>query len=78
MQKKYCTFQILYYICIVKLLKNCFDISLVTLAIIISWVEFGTLQGVGAGTVVAAVLVGRFVHLYESRLSFFDRWKVEA
>ena len=30
------------------------------------------------GTVVAAVLVGRFVHLYESRLSFFDRWKVEA
>ena len=47
-------------------------------AIIISWVEFGTLQGVGAGTVVAAVLVGRFVHLYESRLSFFDRWKVEA
>ena len=50
----------------------------VTLAIIISWVEFGTLQGVGAGTVVAAVLVGRFVHLYESRLSFFDRWKVEA
>ena len=61
-----------------SLIKNCFDISLVTLAIIISWVEFGTLQGVGAGTVVAAVLVGRFVHLYESRLSFFDRWKVEA
>ena len=63
---------------VVSLIKNCFDISLVTLAIIISWVEFGTLQGVGAGTVVAAVLVGRFVHLYESRLSFFDRWKVEA
>ena len=61
-----------------SLIKNCFDISLVTLAIIISWGEFGTLQGVGAGTVVAAVLVGRFVHLYESRLSFFDRWKVEA
>ena len=61
-----------------SLIKNCFDISLVTLAIIISWVEFGTLQGVGAGTVVAAVLVGRFVHLYESRLIFFDRWKVEA
>ena len=38
-----------------SLIKNCFDISLVTLAIIISWVEFGTLQGVGAGTVVAAV-----------------------
>ena len=61
-----------------SLIKNCFDISLVILAIIISWLEFGTLQGVGAGTVVAAVLVGRFVHLYESRLSFFDRWKVEA
>ena len=61
-----------------SLIKNCFDISLVLLSrLFTSWMEFGTLQS-GAGTVVAAVLVGRFVHLYESRLSFFDRWKVEA
>lgn len=59
-------------------IKNCFDITLVTIAIIISWNQFGILKGVGAGTVVAAVLVGRCVHLYENRLRFFDRWKVEA
>ncbi len=59
-------------------IKNCFDITLVTIAIIISWNQFGILKGVGVGTVVAAVLVGRCVHLYENRLRFFDRWKVEA
>lgn len=61
-----------------SLIKNCFDLTLVTLAIAISWLAFGTLKGVGAGTVVAAVLVGRCVHFYESRLHFFDRWKINA
>ena len=61
-----------------SLIKNCFDITLVTVAVAISLLEFGTLKGVGAGTVVAAVLVGRCVHLYESRLLFFDKWKVDA
>lgn len=61
-----------------SLIKNCFDITLVTVAVAISLLEFGTLKGVGAGTVVAAVLVGRCVHLYESRLRFFDKWKVDV
>lgn len=61
-----------------SLIKNCFDITLVVVAVAISLLEFGALKGVGEGTVVAAVLVGRCVHLYENRLRFFDKWKVEA
>lgn len=59
-------------------LKNCFDITLVTISIIISLFEFGTLRGVGFGTIAAAVLVGRTVYLCENYLHFFDRWKVKA
>lgn len=61
-----------------SLIKNCFDISLVTLAIIIAFMEFGGLHGVGLGTVAAAVLAGRIIYLYETYLHFFDKWKVKA
>ncbi len=59
-----------------SLLKNCFDILLVLISAIIAAVNFGTLRGVGAGTLTAAVLTGRMVYVYEKRLHFFDRWKV--
>ena len=61
-----------------SLIKNCFDISLVTLAIIIAFMEFSGLYGVGLGTVAAAVLAGRIIYLYETYLHFFDKWKVKA
>ncbi len=61
-----------------SLLKNCFDLSLVSISIAISLWEFGGLRGVGAGTVAAAVLVGRMVYLYEKYLHFFDKWKVKS
>lgn len=60
-----------------SLIKNCFDISLVLISIIISIYEFGTLSGVGIGTIAGAVLVGRMVALYQNKLKFFDRWSVE-
>lgn len=59
-------------------LKNCFDITLVSISVIISLFEFGALRGVGLGTIAAAVLVGRMVYLYETYLHFFDKWKVKA
>ncbi len=61
-----------------SLIKNCFDISLVTLAVIIAFMEFGGLHGVGLGTVAAAVLAGRIIYLYETYLHFFDKWKVKS
>lgn len=61
-----------------SVIKNCFDLSLVTISLIISFTEFGRMQGVGVGTIAAAVLVGRFVQLYESKLHFFDKWVVQA
>lgn len=61
-----------------SLIKNCFDLTLVLIAVVLSWSEYSALRGVGAGTIVAAVLVGRCVHLYESRLHFFDKWKLNA
>ncbi|MBQ9764136.1 MAG: hypothetical protein IJV92_07255 [Phascolarctobacterium sp.] len=57
-------------------IKNCFDISLVLISIIISIYEFGALNGVGIGTIAGAVLVGRMVALYQKQLKFFDRWSV--
>ncbi|EOS60227.1 hypothetical protein C815_01607 [Firmicutes bacterium M10-2] len=44
-------------------IKNCFDLSLMLISGILSIVCFGSFQGVGAGTIMAAVLVGRFVAL---------------
>lgn len=58
-----------------SLWKNAFDITLVIISISISLWNFGTLRGIGAGTVAAAILVGRIVHLFELKLHFFDRWK---
>lgn len=58
------------------LIKNCFDITLVIISLIISFAEFGEMRGVGIGTIAAAILVGRFVQLLDSRLTFFNKWKV--
>lgn len=50
------------------LLKNCFDIGLVSISVIISYAVFGELHGVGAGTVASAILVGRIIRTYEKRI----------
>lgn len=61
-----------------SLLKNCFDLTLVAISIAIAFCEFGQLKGIGAGTVTAAILVGRCVYAFEKTLHIFDRWKVDA
>lgn len=54
--------------------KNCFDITLVIISSTISMLEFGMLKGVGPGTIAAAILVGRWVQLYNNRLTFINRY----
>lgn len=61
-----------------SLIKNCFDITLVAISIAISILGFGVLKGIGIGTIAAAILVGRTVHLIEKHIHFFDRWQVRA
>ncbi|MFA6872542.1 MAG: cytidylate kinase family protein [Bacteroidaceae bacterium] len=52
--------------------KVCFDSSLVTIGIISSFIMLHNLQGIREGTVVAAVLVGTFVRLFNRKLAFVD------
>ena len=44
--------------------KICFDTTLVVIACILSFIFFGYLNGLGVGTIVAALVVGRFCNLY--------------
>lgn len=49
-------------------IKTVFDSTLVASAVILSFVFFGTLVGVGVGTMLTALTVGRFVNLFNSKL----------
>lgn len=51
-----------------------FDISLVLLSCVMSFVFMSELRGVREGTVVAALLVGPIVHLISPYYRVFDRW----
>ena len=55
--------------------KNAFDISLVIVSVVMSVYNFGFLKGVGLGTIVAAIGVGRCVQFYMNHFHFIDKWK---
>lgn len=57
-----------------SVVKNCFDVALVIISSLISLYEFGMLKGVGAGTIAAAILVGRWVQLYNNHFSFINKY----
>lgn len=60
-----------------SIIKNCLDCSLVAISLVLSFMQFGEMRGVGVGTIVAAILVGRWVQFYSNHLHCFDKWKVE-
>lgn len=45
--------------------KIYFDVSLVLLAVIISFVAFGSLQGIREGTVISALIVGPLIKMFQ-------------
>ena len=51
-----------------------FDITLLTIACILSLVFLSDIQGVREGTVVSALLVGPIVHFVSPTYRIFDRW----
>lgn len=50
--------------------KVLFDVSLVILAVVASWLLFGNIIGVGEGTIAAALLTGALVRLYNEKLDW--------
>ncbi|WP_236024531.1 YczE/YyaS/YitT family protein [Bifidobacterium pluvialisilvae] len=50
--------------------KVCFDVSLIVLSSVMSFVFFGRLNGVGVGTVIAAVITGQIVNFFNRRVRF--------
>ena len=54
--------------------KLCFDVSLVLLACLMSWLALSRIDGVREGTVVAAVVVGPVIHAVSPWLRVLDRW----
>lgn len=48
--------------------KVAFDTSLVAIAAVLSFLFFGGLNGIGLGTLVSALIVGRFVNLFNAHV----------
>lgn len=49
--------------------KNIFDAALTSIGLLLCFLFFGRLNGIGVGTILAAVLVGRFVALFKAMLA---------
>lgn len=48
--------------------KVYFDVTLIAIAVVLSFLFFGKLNGIGVGTVISALTVGRFVNIVNRRL----------
>lgn len=58
--------------------KICFDVTLVATAIVISFIFFHGLNGLGLGTIVSAIAVGMFVKIFNKLFKPFERWLDQA
>jgi len=52
-------------------MKNLFDLTMVVLAVVLGFAFRGCLMGVGIGTVISALLIGRVVKVLEGRIAPF-------
>ena len=50
-------------------IKIYFDVTLIIIACILSFIFFGELNGIGLGTIVSALIVGRFINLVNRHLN---------
>ncbi len=53
--------------------KVAFDTTLVTIAVVLSFIFFGALRGLGLGTIVSALAVGRLCNLFNLHLPLIAR-----
>ena len=54
-------------------IKVCFDVTLMSTSVILSFLFFHQLNGIREGTVISAVLVGLIVKLYHRKLTFINK-----
>lgn len=52
----------------VKFVKTSFDLSCVVLAIVFGMIFLGNIEGIGLGTLICALLTGKFVAIFSQRL----------
>lgn len=53
--------------------KIVFDVSLIAIAVVLSFVFFGSLRGVGLGTVISALCVGSIINVINRTFAFPER-----
>lgn len=51
-------------------IKIYFDVTLIIIACILSFIFFGELNGIGLGTIISALIVGRFINLVNRHFKF--------
>lgn len=60
------------------IVKVCFDVTLVLLAVLCSWAMSGRIEGVREGTVIAALITGPFVRFMMPYLVFIRHWLADS
>ncbi|HIU58389.1 MAG TPA: YitT family protein [Candidatus Ornithomonoglobus merdipullorum] len=54
-------------------IKICFDVSLMLIAAILSLIISGGIDGLGLGTIISALVVGKFVNIFNKRMPLIPR-----
>lgn len=58
--------------------KVAFDVSLIVIASVLSFIFFGRLNGIGVGTIISAMIVGVFINVINKVFKFPDRIRALA
>lgn len=56
-----------------RTIKICFDVSLMLIAAILSLIISGGIDGLGLGTIISALVVGKFVNIFNKRMPLIPR-----
>lgn|SRR5574344_56461 len=52
--------------------KICFDVALLLLSLVMTMVFWGEIKGLGLGTIISALLVGKLVNIFHKKIPFFS------
>ena len=52
--------------------KICFDTTLLLISLLMTMVFWGEIKGLGLGTIISALLVGKLVNVFHKKIPFFS------